>query len=40
MLIGEWKPKIIAFYCNWCSYGKADTTGVSRMLYPPSVRII
>ncbi len=35
-----WYPKIVAFCCNWCSYGGADTAGVSRMQYPPSVRII
>ncbi|AAM01485.1 hydrogenase iron-sulfur subunit [Methanopyrus kandleri] len=38
--MGEWKPKIIAFCCNWCSYGGADTAGVGRMQYPPSTRII
>jgi heterodisulfide reductase subunit A len=32
--------KIIAFCCNWCSYAGADFAGVSRMQYPPSVRII
>jgi heterodisulfide reductase subunit A len=32
--------KIIAFCCNWCAYAGADFAGVSRMQYPPSVRII
>jgi heterodisulfide reductase subunit A len=32
--------KTIAFCCNWCSYAGADFAGVSRMQYPPSVRII
>jgi heterodisulfide reductase subunit A len=32
--------KIIAFCCNWCSYAGADFAGVSRIQYPPSVRII
>ena len=32
--------KIVAFCCNWCSYAGADFAGVSRMQYPPSVRII
>jgi heterodisulfide reductase subunit A len=32
--------KIIAFCCNWCSYAGADFAGVSRMQYPPNVRII
>lgn len=32
--------KIVAFCCNWCSYAGADFAGVSRMQYPPNVRII
>jgi len=32
--------KILAFLCNWCSYGGADTAGVSRFQYPPSIRVI
>ena len=38
----EEKPeeKIIAFCCNWCSYAGADFAGLSRIQYPPNVRII
>lgn len=36
----DWEPKIIAFLCNWCSYAGADLAGVSRMQYPPYVRVI
>lgn len=36
----EFEPKIIAFCCNWCSYTGADLAGVSRLQYPPNVRII
>jgi coenzyme F420-reducing hydrogenase delta subunit len=36
----EWEPKILAFLCNWCSYAGADLAGVSRIQYPPNVRII
>jgi len=36
----EWQPKIIAFFCNWCTYGAADLAGVSRLQYPPSIRVI
>ena len=32
--------KILGILCNWCSYGGADTAGVSRMQYPPNVRIV
>lgn len=35
-----WEPKIIAFLCNWCSYAGADLAGVSRLQYPPNIRII
>jgi coenzyme F420-reducing hydrogenase delta subunit len=36
----NWEPKIIAFLCNWCSYAGADLAGVSRIQYPPNIRIV
>ncbi len=36
----EWRPKIVAFLCNWCSYAGADLAGVSRMQYAPDIRVI
>ena len=36
----EFEPLIISFCCNWCSYAGADLAGVSRMQYPPNIRII
>ena len=36
----EWEPKIVAFLCNWCSYAGADLAGVSRLQYPPNIRVI
>jgi heterodisulfide reductase subunit A len=36
----EAHKKIVAFCCNWCAYAGADFAGVSRMQYPPDVRII
>ena len=36
----QYEPLIIAFCCNWCAYAGADFAGVSRMQYPPDVRII
>ena len=36
----EFSPKIVAFACNWCAYAAADLAGVSRVQYPPNVRII
>ncbi|UCB61231.1 MAG: hydrogenase iron-sulfur subunit [Candidatus Bathyarchaeota archaeon] len=35
-----WEPRILAFLCNWCSYAGADLTGISRIQYPPNVRIV
>ncbi|MHC4487786.1 MAG: hydrogenase iron-sulfur subunit [Planctomycetota bacterium] len=34
------EPLIIAFCCYWCSYAGADLAGVSRLQYPPNVRIV
>ena len=36
----EWEPKIVAIVCNWCTYSGADLAGISRIQYPPNVRII
>jgi len=36
----EFEPKIIGFLCNWCAYAGADLAGVSRMQYPPNIRIV
>ena len=34
------KPKILAFLCNWCAYAGADLAGVSRFQYPPTIRVV
>jgi F420-non-reducing hydrogenase iron-sulfur subunit len=36
----EYKPTILAFLCNWCSYTGADLAGTSRLKYAPNVRVI
>jgi F420-non-reducing hydrogenase iron-sulfur subunit len=33
--MSDWEPKIIAFFCNWCTYGAADLAGVSRLTISP-----
>jgi len=33
-------PLIVAFACNWCAYAGADLAGISRMQYPPTVRMV
>jgi F420-non-reducing hydrogenase iron-sulfur subunit len=37
---GPWTPRLVAFFCNWCTYTAADLAGVSRMKYAPNVRVI
>ncbi len=34
------EPLIVGLCCNWCSYAGADLAGVSRMQYPPNIRIV
>jgi len=36
----HWTPRIVAFFCNWCTYTAADLAGVSRMKYAPNIRVI
>ena len=36
----KWQPRIVAFFCNWCTYTAADLAGVSRLKYAPNVRVI
>ena len=38
--MAEWNPRIVAFFCNWCTYTASDLAGVSRIKYNASVRII
>jgi F420-non-reducing hydrogenase iron-sulfur subunit len=34
------EPNIVAFVCNWCSYGGADIAGNMKLKYPSNVRLI
>jgi len=36
----RFEPKIVAFFCNWCTYTAADLAGTARMPYAPNVRVI
>jgi F420-non-reducing hydrogenase iron-sulfur subunit len=40
MMNEEFEPLVIGFCCNWCSYAGADLAGVSRIQYPPNLRIV
>ncbi len=35
-----WSPRIVAFFCNWCTYTAADLAGVSRLKYAANARVI
>ncbi len=36
----QFEPKIVAFFCNWCTYTAADLAGTARMVYAPNVRVV
>lgn len=36
----RFEPRIIGFFCNWCSYRAADGAGTARVKYAPNVRVI
>ena len=36
----NWTPRIVAFFCNWCTYTAADLAGVSRLKYAANIRVI
>jgi F420-non-reducing hydrogenase iron-sulfur subunit len=39
-MTADFEPRILAFLCNWCAYAGADLAGVSRIQYPPTIRVI
>lgn len=36
----SYEPRLLGFLCNWCSYAGADLAGVSRIQYPPNMRVV
>ncbi len=40
MLADRPEEKIVVFACNWCSYAGGDFAGVSRLQYPPTMRLV
>ncbi|MFC1619565.1 hydrogenase iron-sulfur subunit [Candidatus Neomarinimicrobiota bacterium] len=34
------EPRIVAFFCTWCTYTAADLAGTARMTYAPNVRVV
>lgn len=37
---GAFEPRIVAMFCNWCTYLAADLAGTSRIKYPPNARVV
>jgi len=35
-----YQPRIVAFFCNWCTYTASDLAGTARMIYAPNARIV
>jgi F420-non-reducing hydrogenase iron-sulfur subunit len=40
MIETPWTPRIVAFFCTWCTYTAADLAGVSRLKYAANIRVI
>jgi len=40
MTNNSFEPRIVAFFCNWCTYTAADLAGTSRMTYAPNARVV
>jgi F420-non-reducing hydrogenase iron-sulfur subunit len=36
----EFEPKIVAFFCNWCTYLAADLAGTSRIKYASNAEVV
>ena len=36
----EFKPAIVGFLCNWCSYAGADLAGATKLEIPASLSVI
>lgn len=36
----DFEPKIVGFFCNWCTANAADLAGTTRLQYPPYLRPI
>jgi coenzyme F420-reducing hydrogenase delta subunit len=35
-----WRPRLVAFLCNWCCYAGADLAGTARIKHRADVRVI
>ncbi len=35
-----WEPRIVAFFCNWCTYTASDLAGTARLTYEPNAPVV
>lgn len=38
--VAAYEPRIVGFFCTWCTYLAADLAGTSRVKYAPNVRVV
>lgn len=38
--MSDFRPRIIAFVCNWCSYAGADKAGGQKLRYSADVKLV
>jgi coenzyme F420-reducing hydrogenase delta subunit len=36
----DFRPRIVAYCCNYCAYAAADLAGSMRLPYPPDIKVI
>jgi F420-non-reducing hydrogenase iron-sulfur subunit len=36
----DYQPVIVGFLCTWRAFAAADLAGVSRLQYPPNLRVV
>ncbi len=36
----QFRPRLIAFVCNWCSYAGADNAGGQKLTYPADIKLV
>jgi len=36
----DFEPRIVAFFCNWCTYTASDLAGTARMTHEANARVI
>ena len=40
MATTAFEPRIVAFFCNWCTYTASDLAGTARLAYEPNAPVV